>query len=51
MEEIITGASGLYGNVIRIGLMLNSTKDTVRRINRCFNDAQIRDWMRERRDE
>jgi hypothetical protein len=29
MGMFINGKGGLYGNVIRTGLMLNSTKDTV----------------------
>lgn len=29
MGEIVSGGGGLYGNVIRTGLMLNSTKETV----------------------
>ena len=29
MGEIVSGKGGLYGNVIRTGLMLNSTKETV----------------------
>ncbi|HEX8131309.1 MAG TPA: hypothetical protein VF527_19575 [Pyrinomonadaceae bacterium] len=29
MCGVLIGKGGLYGNVIRTGLMLNSTKDTV----------------------
>lgn len=29
MGKVVSGEAGLYGNVIRTGLMLNSTKDTV----------------------
>jgi hypothetical protein len=27
--EIVSSKGGLYGNVIRTGVMLNSTKDTI----------------------
>jgi len=27
--QIVIGKGGLYGNVIRTGVMLNSTKDTI----------------------
>ena len=29
MGEVVNRKGGLYGNVIRTGVMLNSTKDTI----------------------
>jgi 4-aminobutyrate aminotransferase-like enzyme len=40
MGESLIGKGGLYGNVIRTGLMLNSTKDTVDELIRAL-DASL----------
>ena len=39
MGEIINGKGGLYGNVIRTSLMLNSTKDTVDELIEALNSG------------
>jgi 4-aminobutyrate aminotransferase len=36
---VLIGKGGLYGNVIRTGLMLNSTKDTVDELIEALNAA------------
>ena len=36
-QGVLIGKGGLYGNVIRTGMMLNSTKDTVDELVRALD--------------
>jgi 4-aminobutyrate aminotransferase-like enzyme len=36
---VLIGKGGLYGNVIRTGLMLNSTKDTVDELVKALDES------------
>jgi 4-aminobutyrate aminotransferase-like enzyme len=39
MGKNVNGKCGLYGNVIRTGVMLNSTKDTIDELIEAFDAA------------
>ena len=39
MGEIVSGKGGLYGNVIRTGAMLNSTRDTVDELIQALDES------------